>query len=78
LQRDALRIFYTTLREQVPESEMAEIWWVFISSLNFEFCSKASSVAFRILVRLLKDKTLVTVRTFPGVNVEGFAINLRL
>nr|PNR42049.1 hypothetical protein PHYPA_016878 [Physcomitrium patens] len=25
-ERDALRVFYSTLREQIPESEMAEIW----------------------------------------------------
>jgi hypothetical protein len=28
LQRDPLRSFYSTLREQKPESEMAEIWCV--------------------------------------------------
>lgn len=39
LQRDPLRVFYSTLREQLPESEMAEVWWVIIlcnfSSLRF-------------------------------------------
>jgi hypothetical protein len=26
LKRDALRIFYETLHEQIPGSEMAEVW----------------------------------------------------
>lgn len=28
LQRDPLRTFYESLHEQLPESEMAEIWYV--------------------------------------------------
>lgn len=37
MQRDPLRVFYSTLREQMPDSEMAEVWWVpktFVHSEN--------------------------------------------
>lgn len=42
-ERDALRIFYSTLREQIPESEMAEIWWVFLPLICKGFSNIRSS-----------------------------------
>lgn len=38
-QREPLRIFYESLSKQIPTSEMAEFWLVFLLILQYSLCN---------------------------------------
>lgn len=45
-QREPLRIFYESLSKQIPSSEMAEFWWVFVTVMEFLFYKFVSFSSF--------------------------------